>query len=102
MIILYHRLESPTQTPEIAREQMRTGEIWGRPLNFPYCSDIPKVKAYNGSLPLGARGIEFTTEIQPDLGCPPGCSFWSMEKGQVLGDDEFAKISVTIIKCNQF
>ncbi len=102
MITLYHRLESPTQTAETAREQVRSSEIWGRSLNFPYCSCIPKVKAYNGPLPSGAIGIEFTTEDQPDSGCPPGYSFWSMKRGQDSSSDEFAMISVTITRCTQF
>jgi hypothetical protein len=47
-------------------------EIWGSPPQNSYQSDIPKVKAYEGSLPKGERGIEFSTDVEPDPGMPPG------------------------------
>ena len=62
---LYHRLESSTQTPEIAREQERSGEIWGRAARW---SNIPSVKAYRHALPDAWRGIEFTTPVAPTPG----------------------------------
>jgi hypothetical protein len=58
----FYRLESPTQTPETAALQESSGEIWGHSAQG---SDIPSVKAYNGPLPEGARGIEFTTDTPP-------------------------------------
>lgn len=65
---VYHRLASRTQTPHDAAMQETSGEIWGR---APRDSDIPKVKAYPGPLPPGAKGIEFTTDVEPDHGSRP-------------------------------
>jgi hypothetical protein len=52
---VYHRLESDTQTPEDAKIQTQTREIWGRPARG---SNIPSVKAYRGKLPSGQRGVQ--------------------------------------------
>lgn len=59
---VYHRLESPTQSPEVAALQQATGEIWG---TTSFGGIEPAVKAYRGPLPTGARGIEFVTGIPP-------------------------------------
>jgi hypothetical protein len=61
----FHRLESPTQTSADAIEQVRSGEIWGRPARG---SSIPCVKAYRNPLPSGQRGIQFTTPVAPQSG----------------------------------
>ena len=66
--IQYHRLESPTQTWEVAAMQQASGQVWGAPARNFYQSDIPSVKAYIGPLPEGARGIEFTTSVSPTPG----------------------------------
>jgi hypothetical protein len=50
--------------PEDPKPKEKSLEIWGRPARG---SDQPKVKAYLGSLPIGKRGIEFTTDVEPDL-----------------------------------
>ncbi|NJO93487.1 MAG: hypothetical protein HC820_02360 [Hydrococcus sp. RM1_1_31] len=73
----YHRRESPTQTPTVAKLQEESMEIWGTPPRNIFQSNIPKVQAYEGSLPADARGIEFTTDIEPDSGTPPGIACWS-------------------------
>lgn len=75
----YHRRESPTQTPADAALQEASMEIWGSPPQNIYQSDIPKVQAYCGPLPTGVRGIEFTTDIEPDPGSPPGRASWSYD-----------------------
>lgn len=62
--MLYHRLQSPTQTLQTALRQQATGEIWGT-----YNTQggaFPAVKAYLGGLPVGAMGIEFWTLARPD------------------------------------
>ena len=62
----FHRVETPTQTPETAVLQVARGEVWGataKPNGL-----FPCVKAYPGRLPAGRRGVEFTTLIRPDLG----------------------------------
>jgi hypothetical protein len=56
------RWETPTQTREDAREQERTGEIWGR---TPKNGLEPTVQAYPYPLAKNQRGIEFTTETPP-------------------------------------
>lgn len=54
---VYHRKQSPTQTPEVARMQEESGEIWGMynrdamDGRRPYAS----VDAYPGPLPSGQR-----------------------------------------------
>jgi hypothetical protein len=56
----FFRRESPTQTPEDAKIQVQTGEIWGKEARG---SAILSVKAYVGI--LSGRGIQFTTETPP-------------------------------------
>jgi hypothetical protein len=97
---LYHRLESPTQPPVIVVVRQQSGTIRGYPA---LGSHIPKVKAYDGPLPEGARGIEFTTDVPPDPGCAPGLPTWSGPREGVSirtdhQDREFAEISVVSTK----
>ena len=91
----YHRRESPTQTAHDARLQIERGEIWGASARW---SDIPKVKAYAGRLPDGASGIEFTTDVAPDAGCPPGHAYWSGPRAGVEVVDGRARIRIRILK----
>ncbi len=70
---IYHRLESRTQKPSDAAMQERTGIVGGYAARG---SDIPTVKAYSGPLPSGARGIEFSTSVQPAPGSVPGQPKW--------------------------
>jgi hypothetical protein len=60
----FNRRETPTgQTREIALEQVRSREIWGR---VPRNNGMePTVQAYTGLLDKNMRGIEFTTDIPP-------------------------------------
>ncbi len=100
---LYHRLESPTQPPGIVFIQQQSGKIRGYPA---LGSHIPKVKAYDGPLPAGKRGIEFTTNVLPDESCAPGRPTWSGPRDGVrIGTDdqgrEVAQISVVITKNTQ-
>jgi hypothetical protein len=95
---LYYRLESPTQTPEIARQQELSGEIWGRP---PQQSTIPAVQAYVGPLPSGARGVEFHTDTPQDPMCPPRVAYWRGPRKGVRVEDSFAKITVVVTKNTQ-
>lgn len=97
----YHRVESPSQTEVTAKKQVKSGQIWGRCSKNIYKSDIPRVKAYTGRLPKHTRGIEFTTEIKPDRGSPPGRAQWSGSRNDVLGDHTVAKIPVHITKNTQ-
>jgi hypothetical protein len=96
--MLYHRLESPTQKPADARKQEMSGELWGQaaPSGLQ-----PKVKAYQGGLPDGKRGLEFTTDTPPDPGCPPGQAFWSGPRDGVEVSAEYAKIRIIVVKNTQ-
>jgi hypothetical protein len=98
MMGTYYRIASPTQTPLDAMKQMVSQEIWG---GIPRNGYEPKVQAYVGSLPTNTIGIEFTTEVPPDMGCPKGQAFWSGDREGVRVEDDFAKISVTITRCTQ-
>jgi hypothetical protein len=63
----YHRLESPTQTKEDSIKQQASMRIEGLPERNISQSDIPKAKAFEGSLPEGKEGVEFTTDIDPKI-----------------------------------
>ena len=52
--VVYHRLESPTQTAETAMLQQQSGEVWGA---TPRGGFTPTVQAFRGALPGGERGI---------------------------------------------
>ena len=95
---VYHRLESPTQTPADAARQEASGEIWGR---APRGGTTPKVKAYPGPLPPGTRGIEFTTDVPPDPGSAPKRPDWSGPRPGVVIEGDFAKIKVVVTKNTQ-
>jgi hypothetical protein len=51
-----------------AVKQQESMTVEGFPERNTTQSDIPKAKAYDGSLPEGEEGIEFTTDIAPDKG----------------------------------
>jgi hypothetical protein len=61
----FHRLESTTQTIQIAMVQVTVGEVWGTVARLGGL--YPCVKAYPHALPAMRRGIDFTTQIAPDL-----------------------------------
>jgi hypothetical protein len=98
MMNTYHRIASPTQTSLDAQQQIISQEMWG---GIPRTGYEPKVQAYIGSLPPNSDGIEFTTDVEPDVGCPRGQAFWSGEREGVKVEDGFAKISVRITRCTQ-
>jgi hypothetical protein len=90
---VYHRF----QDAETSKLMIETGKVGGR---AGWHSDIPKVKAFLGPLPADRAGIEFTTDIVPDRGCPPGYAFWSAGGAgvEVLESNELVAIAVTITK----
>jgi hypothetical protein len=96
-ISTYHRFVSSTQTPADIEEQIRSLEIWGKAAHNVYQSDIPKVKAFVGSLPQGKKGIEFTTDVSPDLNTPPYLATWSGNRPGVTTEDDYAKLKVLTI-----
>jgi hypothetical protein len=66
---------------------------------------IPCVKAYRGPLPLGTRGIEFTTAISPTKGSgTPYIAYWYADgntPGVAINSFGFAVITVLTIKNEQ-
>ena len=98
---VYHRLESPTQTAEIAKKQEQSGEIWGAANRNSWVTDRPSVDAYVGPLKAGARGIEFETVVLPDPGQPPGRARWTGPREGVRVEGGFAKLEVRIRRNTQ-
>lgn len=96
---LYHRLESPTQTVEDAIRIESSRELWGKAARG---SDFPTVKAYDGPLPAGEAGIEFTTPVKPTPGSPPGHVQWYPGTPGVTRDwNDVVKITVFVTKNTQ-
>ena len=79
-----------------------SGKLAGRaPRNIAQ-SMFPKVKAFIGSIEDERTGIEFTTDVEPDPGCPPGLAYWSEGRPgvEVLERNELVAIPVTIMRRN--
>lgn len=98
----FYRLESPTQTPGAAALQESSGEMWGQAPRF---GNTPQVKAYNGALPEGARGVEFTTPVRPSdvgLGKPGEVAIWPQgSPGVTDAGHGFVKIVCTVTRNTQ-
>ncbi|WP_061218192.1 SpvB/TcaC N-terminal domain-containing protein [Leptospira weilii] len=97
---VYHRLESPTQTPRTAKMQEQSGEIWGKEAQgglYKY------VKAYKGPLPKGSRGIEFITAAPESGGALPKEARWIEGAPGVrpANNPDYVKINVRITKNTQ-
>jgi|ERR1700732_1966091 hypothetical protein len=60
---IFSRVETHIQTAELALQQVKSCEIWGRVSRFGL---HPCVKAYAGPLSNSKRGIEFTTSLAPE------------------------------------
>jgi hypothetical protein len=95
----FHRVQSPTQTKEVAKRQEKTREIWGQPARG---SSLPSVKAYPGILSQ-ERGVEFTTDIEPNPGSAPNEArwYWNWNPGVELREEkgkEYACITVKTFK----
>lgn len=95
---VYHRLESNTQTPADARRQAGSGELWGAP---PWNSDIPTVKAYTGSLPPGARGVEFECHVPPDRQTSPHLARWTGPRDGVIVEGGHARVAIRVVRNTQ-
>jgi hypothetical protein len=94
----YHRLNSSTQTKEDAIRQQASMRIEGFPARNTSQSDIPKAKAYEGPLPEGAEGVEFTTEVDPDSGSRPGQPCWSGPRIGVTVEGDLASLEIKSIR----
>jgi hypothetical protein len=66
--VFYYRI----QGAEDNELMVNSGRVGGRAPRNIYASPFPKVKAFVGRLPSDRRGIEFTTDVIPDVGNPPG------------------------------
>ncbi len=94
----YYRYQSATDNEKVAS----SGKLAGyAPRNIAQ-SIFPKVKAYIGHLEDDRTGIEFTTPVEPDAGCPPGIALWSEGTPgvEVLERNELVAIAVTIVRRN--
>jgi hypothetical protein len=98
---MFYRVETRRQTPQIAAIQERTREIWRRTPKYGF---EPTVEAYAGALPADRRGIEFTTDIEPD-GSPFEAK-WYLTKTEgvelrVKDGEEFACITALTVANRQ-
>ena len=69
----FHRLESGTQTVEVAELQLASGEIWG---GIPRGGMCPTVQAYPRELVAGRRGVQFDTPVSPEATSSPLEARW--------------------------
>jgi hypothetical protein len=100
---VYHRKQSPSQTPSVAAEQQRSGEIWGSRNRAVSGGESPflSVDAYVGPLGKGEKGIEFTTDVPPDGKTPPNQARWTGPRDGVIVEGEYAKIKVKVTRNTQ-
>jgi hypothetical protein len=95
----YHRLHSPSQSLETAVYQTYSEELWGKAARG---SDRPAVKACTGPLPPNTSGIEFETDIPPNLGSAPEWPKWYLgicpQVVSVPEHPDFCKMQVTMTK----
>jgi hypothetical protein len=99
---IYHRLKSTTQTREDAIKQQESMTIEGFPERNIAQSNIPKAKAYDGLLPEGEEGIEFTTDVPPDNGSRPGKPCWSGPRLGVTVEGDRAQLKIQSIRVVYF
>jgi hypothetical protein len=100
---VYHRRESPTQTPEVARLQEASGQIWGT-CNRDHMggrSPFPSVDAFVGPLVDPQRGIEFVTDVPPDRETPPRLARWTGPRPGVRVEGDYAKIRAVVTRNTQ-
>lgn len=82
--------------------QEASGEIWGTyDTLFGAPAVRPSVDAYEGVLPNAAAGVEFETEIEPDVGLPPGRARWTGPRRGVEIRGDWAVIAARITKNTQ-
>jgi hypothetical protein len=94
---VYHRL---LKGGEDWNEYCKQGKLCGGPPRGIYRSDIPKAKAYAGSLPIGQKGVEFTTDVTPDPYGHPCQPTWSGNRPGVV-TDTYKEIACVRITCTK-
>lgn len=95
---MFNRVETPSQTREIAVLQVQSQEIWGRDGRQ---GRIAAVRAYMGNLGPEMRGIEFSTAIDPHRGGTPFEAHWYLNFTQGVlsrnkNGEEYACITAVI------
>jgi hypothetical protein len=68
----------------------------GRSPKYIFQSVYPTVQAYEGHLPEDSQGFEFTTNVLPDSGSPPGKANWRA----CTEEDELCRDGITLQKIN--
>ncbi len=95
----FHRLQSPTQGPEVAQQIVESGELWGKAPRVGL-TNVPQAQAHLGPLPEGRAGVEFYTRVPP--GPPyPGQARWLAGSPGVREEDGYAKISIFVTRNTQ-
>ncbi|WKX70641.1 putative T7SS-secreted protein [Streptomyces sp. XD-27] len=98
----YHRLGSPTQTPEVTQQVLQSGELWGRASRW---GGDEMVQAHNGPIPSSAPpgSFEFYTSVEPKpaRNTPPGYVAWELGSEAGVnrvrsGGEDFASIPVFV------
>jgi hypothetical protein len=96
----FHRVLAPgVQDADTVVKQMLSGEIWGLP---PSWGGSPAVKAFAGSLPEGASGVEFWAFQPPDVPYGPR-SYWRSAGKYLTVDLELVlfKLRVAFVRITQ-
>jgi hypothetical protein len=92
----FHRLRNATtQSDAVALLQQQSQEVWGRAARW---SSLRSVKAYVGSLPINAEGIEFMTFVAPSHGYPHNVFWYEGTQGVTVNSQGYVVISATIVK----
>jgi hypothetical protein len=97
----FHRRESTTQTPEVARLQQESGELHG---DIPQNGIETTPQAFKGPLKEGQRGIEFTTTADASGNPPKGFQNFrgaDVERFERADGKEMAKINIEVTKNTQ-
>tara|TARA_R110000765_G_C18698454_1_gene581499 strand:+ start:209 stop:559 length:351 start_codon:yes stop_codon:yes gene_type:complete len=105
----YHRRRARYQEQHELDLQVKSSEIWGKPIKFggkfPYVKAYATPLCYPGPAHDGCHdgdGIEFATHVKPAQKMPNGMTYWSMEEMAPPGcrriDDETIALPVTILK----
>jgi hypothetical protein len=92
----FHRLRNPsTQSDAVAFQQQQSQQIWGRAARWSF---IRSVKAYQGSLPATAQGIEFVASVAPSRNGPSNVFWDEGSPGVSVNGNGFAVITATITR----
>jgi uncharacterized protein RhaS with RHS repeats len=86
--------------PNEIDQVLQSGEVWGRRRSNIFGGGLdPQVKAYEGPLPQGTPGYEFSTGVPQDPGTAPGNATWTGPRPGVNEiDDETVAIKVEILR----